>query len=46
MFQTQGVPILTHIKKGLRARLKGNFELVGIQYVRCFIAVQNFKKFD
>ena len=39
---------LKHIKNGWRAKflkmLKSNFELVGRKYVRCIIAVQNFKK--
>ena len=48
-FKPRGVRILKHIKKWLARkikRLKSNFELVGRKYVRCFIAVQNFKKFD
>ena len=51
MFQTQGCTFLKHIKNGLRAEFKClkvicKSELVGRKNVSCFIAGQNFKKFD
>ena len=49
MFQPRVMRIFKHIENSLRAkfkRLKVLFESVGRTYVRSFIAVQNFKKFD
>ena len=43
-FTTQEMRIFEHIKNGLRTKLEG-FESVGIKFVSCFIAVQNYKRF-
>ena len=48
MFQIQGKRIfLTDLKRLAHKilMLKSNFKLAGRKFVRCFIALQNFKKF-
>ena len=48
MFQIQGDAYFRTDLKRLAhniLRLKSNFKLVGRKFVRCFIALQNFKKF-
>ena len=48
MFQIQGDAYFRTNLKRLAHKilmLKSNFKLVGRKFVRCFIALQNFKKF-
>ena len=48
MFQIQGCAYFRTDLKRLAHKilmLKRNFKLVGRKFVRCFIALQNFKKF-
>ena len=48
MFQIQGdVYFRTDLKRLAHKilMLRSNFKLVGRKFVRCFIALQNFKKF-
>ena len=48
MFKTQGVANFRTDLKWLPHKIwmfKTNFKLVGWKFAKCFIAVQNFKKF-
>ena len=49
-FKPRGVRILKHVKNGLRAKFKCLKVIlswyIDRKYVRCFIAVKHFKKFD